>query len=42
MRSTIVNQFFRQQKSKTPQELEEEAKYREEQAKLRQEKKLKQ
>jgi hypothetical protein len=42
MRSTIVNFFFKQQKTKTPQELEEEAKVREEKAKLREEKRQKQ
>lgn len=40
MRSTIVNFFFKQQRTKTPQEIEEEAKKRDERLKLKEEKRL--
>lgn len=39
MRSTIVNFFFKQAKSKTPQEIEEEQQRREERLKIKEAKK---
>ena len=41
MRATIVNLFFKQQKNKTPQELEEENKRREDRMRERDEKRKK-
>lgn len=41
MRSTVVNLFFKQQKTKTPQEIEEETKRREERLQQKEEKKKK-
>ena len=41
MKSTLVNFFFKQQRMKTPQELEEEAKAKEERKRAKEEKKKK-
>jgi len=40
MRSTIVNFFFKQQRTKTPLEIEEETKRREERQKIKDEKRI--